>query len=263
MLIEGDKKLDYLKNQTTYFKASVSCLLLLLFIVSSCGDKIDETSLKIDSAEENMSTSPLDLILGEKVLNYEANEIRPDNFKDFLNLKRSDFTDSSDIYDITVIDNLFIALKQKRTYNDAQKYGVIIKLNGEDVVAYEVIYNFDIIDLLRNEEDLYILATQLNNVNDYWTTDRGINLRRMNSNLMTLWMYHNQVDEHPLNAQSIKMTNEGIVLNIDMITGCSMCYNDVDLLINKDGACTKATVNSIQNTSVRLSQDFLNSTFCL
>ena len=100
--------------------------------------------------------NPLDLILGEKILDYKTKEIRPDNFEDFLNLKRGNFTLlKSDIYNVTAIEDSILILTQSKTYLDAQKYSVIVKLNGENVFDYHVIYNSDIIDVLLDKGDIY------------------------------------------------------------------------------------------------------------
>lgn len=245
--------MTYKLDRTTIFLTSL--LLACLFIYSCNRDKnINENLLK-----GNICTSPLDTILGEKILNAETGEIRKDNFKSLLNIKKQELQINSSIYNLKQIDANYFILSQKKNYAEARNFNILIKTDDTIVKSYYVINDFHISDIKKDSANWILLLSDFNQTNTYWKSEQQIKIIKLDADLNHVWNFSKN-SSNPLSGQSLKVNTHNYSINVEVITGCHICYSLAQILLSKDGAFLSVKSIDSQNSEA-LSDADLNLIF--
>lgn len=232
-------------------------LFLFLLVLAACSSKPDSGA----SAQEKQQVNPLDSILGDKLIDKQTNKIRPNNFSELLTITRSDLDRKSELYLVKNIDNNFKILKQKKSYLEARNFNVLFKLETEKISKYIVINDFQIEGAFRNGTELFILTGDLENHNKYWKSDNRIRLIKFDTQLNQLWEYTAETHQFPLRAVGIKKEDNHIVATVEVIKGCSVCTNNLELTFNQKGNCISAAEKSRTHSATELDSAFISETF--
>jgi hypothetical protein len=231
-------------------------LLLACLLIYSCNrDKKNNESL----LKENIQTSPLDTILGEKILNAETGEKRKDNFESLLNMKKQVFQIESSLYNIKQIDANHFILSQKKDYAEARNFNILIKTDDSIVKSYYVTNDFHISDIKQDSGNWILLLSDFYQTNTYWKSKQQIKIIKLDSDFNQVWIFSKN-SSTPLSGQSLKVNTDNYTFDIEVITGCHICFSLARLVLTKDGKFID--VKSIGNqNSQELSDAELNSIF--
>lgn len=231
-------------------------LLLACLLIYSCNrDKNNNESL----LKENIQTSPLDTILGEKILNAETGEKRKDNFESLLNMKKQVLQIESSLYNIKQIDANHFILSQKKDYAEARNFNILIKTDDSIVKSYYVTNDFHISDIKQDSANWIILLSDFYQTNTYWKSEQQIKIIKLDSDFNLLWNFSKN-SSTPLSGQSLEVNTHNYSFNVEVITGCHICYSLAQILLSKDGAFLSVKTIGAQNSKV-LSDEELNLIF--
>jgi len=212
---------------------------------------------------EPTTSNPLDSILGDKLINEEVGEIRKNNFSDLLQLSKDDLLYKSSLYDVSELGEDFFILNQKRFYSEARLFSVLLKVEQENVVNYQVFNDFQIIDKSINSKGLFLLLGNFGNYNKFWKTNNEVLLIRFDHDLNQLWTYTPNSDQLPLEAVKIEFQDDYVIVTVNIITGCHICYNTFDIKIDNQGKCFYAVQIGEQNSSVVLNEETIDKVFII
>lgn len=226
-----------------------------MFFYSCNGGKINTDYPLIDT----LQTSPLDTILGEKILNVETGEKRDDNFKSLLSLKKRQLQIESALYNIQQIDSNHFVLRQKKDYAEARNFNILIKTDDSIVKSYCVFNDFLISDIKQDSTNWILLLSDIYQTNKYWKSEQQIKIIKLDSNFQQVWHFSKN-SSGPLSGQSIKVNTNSYSFNIEVITGCDICYALAQLVLSKDGQVLSVKSIGRQN-SQGLSDAELNLIF--
>lgn len=205
-------------------------LLACQFIYSCNRDKNNNTLL----LKENIQTSLLDTILGEKILNGETGERREDNFESLLKVRKQDFQKESSLYIIKQIGTNHYILSQKKDYAEARNFNILIKTDDSIVKAYFVINDYQISDIKQDSANWILLLSDFYQTNKYWKSEQQIKIIKLDSNFNQMWNFSKNTST-PLLGQSLKVNTDNYSFNVEVITGCHICYTLAQILLSKDG----------------------------
>ena len=232
-------------------------LLLLLVSAVSCSSQ-PETK---NSIVEGFNGNPLDLILGDKMIDEKTKAIRSNNFENLLALTRFDLEKHSELYSLKNLADDFTLLTQKKTYSEARNFDIILKLEKESVSKYFVLNDSRIEGEYQDSSTLYILTGDIENHNVYWKTENKICLLKFDDQLNQFSKYTAKSNLYPLEAVSLRNENNQLIATVEVITGCHICTNTFELKFNETGNCTSAVEIAKTNSNVELDSAFISSTF--
>lgn len=220
------------------------------------------TSCENQSGNEKMKNADyqrgfnLDSIFGEKILNEKTGEIRKDNFNALYRLKKEQLSVKSKIYDINKLsDNLFL-VSQKKNYEKARNFNLLLTTNKFNVSKFLVINDFDIVDVKRDSIHWILLLSDFDQHNKYWKSEQQIKVLKLDENLNEIWSLTRN-SNYPLSGESLRIFNNKYSLKVQLITGCSICYTVAELVLTKNGEVTSVKSIGHQN-STALSDAQLN-----
>jgi hypothetical protein len=231
-------------------------LLLACVFLYSCNHAKNKNE---NLLKENVRISPLDTILGEKVLNTETGEKRVDNFKSLLNIKKQELQFESSLYSIKKINSNHFILSQKKNYSEARNFNILIKTDDSIVKSYFVINDFQISDIKQDSTNWILLLSDFYQTNTYWKSRQQIKIIKLDSNFKQLWDFSKN-SSTPLSGQSLKVNTDNYSFNVEVIIGCHICYTLAQILLSKDGEFLSVKSIGKQNAEA-LSEKELNLIF--
>lgn len=211
-------------------------LIITVFMISCMSKSKDDTTPPVKAQINN----PLDLILGEKLLNESSGDTRQNNFSDFFNISRENLIQESDLYSVTSLDKGFFIINQKRTYLSARSFSVLLKTEDKHIVKYHVMNDFQIIDQFQNDSTLFILYGNFGNYSEYWETNNDIQFTKFDKNLEPKWTYIPKSNQFPLEGIRIEEKNGYTNVIINVMVGCHICSHTYELKIDNHGNCFSA-----------------------
>jgi hypothetical protein len=154
---------------------------LLLFFATS------DVTTELFKPEQEVFKNPLDLILGEKVL--DNGTLRKDNFDSILQIKASFLSDSSEIYKIEQLNaNLFL-LVRKKSYFNTRNYSLFVKIKGNTIVNY-----YSTTDFSANSKNtvlsgnrIYLLSNDFNSGSSNWKSSYMVRLTCFDLDFNEIW----------------------------------------------------------------------------
>lgn len=233
-------------------------ILFLLLMLTACNYETE----KMHSADLHASNlNPLDTILGDKLISTEDNIIRNNNFKSLLNLPGLNLQMESKIYFIDpVADGLFL-IRQKKSYTNARLFSLIVKVENEKISSYYILNDFNVIDFQETNDALILLCSNFNNTCKYWSFENEIKVLKLSSSLKEIWQYTAKSHKYSLDGNKLDLKQGKCNALINIITGCHICFNTIELEIDEVGNCTNVTSKSKTNSTVNIDQFELNEIF--
>lgn len=231
--------------------------LIAIFFIAACSSASQSNS----QIEETKAINPLDKILGDKLVNEKSGEIRQNNFIDFLSISSEDLLRHSDLYEVTPVGAAFYLIHQKKMYTKARTFSAILKVDGENIVKYHVMDDFNIVDYMSHSKGLSILYGNFGNYNEYWKTSNDIQLVRFDNNLNQQWRYAPKSDIFPLKAIEITNQYDYTSATIDLVTGCHVCTNTFVVKIDGLGNCFSAVEIFKTNSSAKIDKQSITKIF--
>lgn len=233
-----------------------SLLLACMFFCSCDCGKNNHDNL----SRENTQTSPLDTIVGEKIINTETGEKRKDNFKSLLKIKKQALQTESSLYNVMKIDRNHFVLSQRKNYAQARNFNILIETNDSIVKSYLVINDFQISDLKQDSTDWILLLSDFYQTNTYWKSERQIKIIKLDKDFNQLWDFSKN-SSTPLSGQSLKVNPDNYSINVEVIRGCHMCFTLAQIVLSKNGELLSVKSIGSQNSEA-LSDAELNLIFC-
>ena len=223
--------------------------ILLISFISSCdapfeADKKAEESYLVDQRklpQENPDTAyqenPLDLVLGDKVINEALSEFRENNYSDFTQVSKKDLGQHSLLYNVASMGDGFFAINQKKQYSHARRFSGILQSGREKVKKYVVVNDFEIIDQQRDTEGMTVLYGNFGNVNTFWKTNNEVRLIRYDHELNEVWRFMPKSDPFPIEGLNIGSHGEQTTIHVNVLVGCHICGYTLKLGIDDSGKC--------------------------
>lgn len=207
------------------------------------------------------SINAFDTILGDKLINVKTGTIRPDNFQNITKVPLENLHTPSKIYNIKMIYNNLFLIQQKKRYDFARNFDLIVKIEKNRIISYFVLNDFKIVDMKKDKEDLLLLCSNFENRNKHWNSVNEIKILKIDQNFNEIWQYSVKGQRYILDANKITNETNNIKFLINVITGCTICYNIVELNIDTNGKCQSVLINELYNDPVPLKQRELDSIF--
>jgi|SRR5690554_1039052 len=231
-------------------------LLACMFIYSCNRDRNNNEDL----LKGNSQKSPLDTILGEKILNAETGEKRKDNFEGLLNIKKQELQIESSLYSIKQIEANHFILSQNKNYSEARNFNILIKTDDSIVKSYYVVNDFHISDIKLDSANWILLLSDFYQTNTYWKSEQQIKIIKLDSDYNQIWHFSKN-SSTPLSGQSLKVNADNYTFDIEVITGCHICYTLAQVVLSKDGRFLSVKSIGKQRSSQELSDAELNLIF--
>jgi hypothetical protein len=210
----------------------------------------------------SIQKSPLDTILGDKILNVETGKLRKDNFKSLLKIRKDQLKIKSALYNLKQLDHHHFVLSQKQKYTDARNFSILVKTNDSFISDYVVFNDFLISDVKRDAASWILLLSDFHQTNNYWKSEQQIKIVKLDSRLKELWSFSKN-SAFPLACQSLTINPDNYSFKIEVITSCHICFSLAELLLTKDGQFssvrTIGTQNSYKLTDEELQQIFIDN----
>jgi len=244
------------------FQGLLSTSLAILvpsLLVTSCSPAIDEHT---EQAEvENVEfVHPLDLILGDKVLDPASGEIRPNNFEDLIGFREQDIASGSVLYNALKVNDSLYILDQTKTYTEARAFSLVLKVKDGLVTDYFGLNDQRVVGWNITTENMTFLSDDSQNHNLHWKPANNLLLIHLDPGFNELWRYTPRPSAFPIRASGLRM-KEGLEVQAEVVTGCSICYSVVELKIDATGTCFLVRDVQRHNSSYLLDQEVLNRIF--
>ena len=208
-----------------------------------------------------LPTAEIDKILGDKVLDFEKQVLRGNNFDDLLGFSRKDLLEESKLYKVKELENEIIRLSQVKLYNEARNFEILLKMNNDTVVDFLVINDEEIRDFQFNNDTIYVL-TQNIDIHKYWKKWNGLNIYAINSDLEFFWKYSSLKDDLSLDAVSFAYQNtQEIVFKVNISIASTEVYDVYHIYLNKTGQFVKSNYVLSINTNRATSDELLERVF--
>ena len=226
-------------------------LSLFVFIVSCSEEQ--------KNSFEEIKWNKLDSVFSDKILYEKTEVIRKNNFEKLLNINVSDLLTVSKLYNTSRIDENYFLLEQNKYYEKARLFNAILKIDSNKVIDYYIINDFEIKDVIVQDENILLISDDFENHNTYWENSKELKIIQLNEKLKENWNYRISYT-NPLEAVSIKVydTHNSYIINV--ITGCHMCYNTVELILNKNGKLVSVKEIDLYNAT-SITNEKLNNIF--
>lgn len=209
--------------------------------------------------EDHEAPSPLDTILGEKILDRTTRKKRNDNFYSLLKIRTKDLQYYSTLYNVKRLDANHFVLTQKKDYAEARNFNILLRANDSMVTNYFVFNDFSISDIKQDEKNWIVLLSDFYQSNEYWQSEQQIKIIKLDSNLREIWQY-NKNASIPLSGKKIRVAQDNYEFEIEVITGCHICYSLAELTLSKDGRFLALKSIGSENAD-RLSETELHEIF--
>lgn len=207
-------------------------IVFIYVLFSSC-----ENETKSMSKNQNIvkKISQLDTILGDKVLNVEADEIRGNNFESLIGIEKSQLLLESELYNIEKFDENHFIIRQKKEYLRARKFDLLLKTNDNEVIDFIAFNDFSISDLKRDSTSWIVLTSDFYQTNIYWKSKQQIRISKLDSDLNEVWSYSRKSNNYLLRGSKVSINQDNYAFEIEVITGCHICFVVAELVLSKDG----------------------------
>jgi len=205
-------------------------------------------AISIESNKFNKTSNELDSIFGDKVIDIERNRIRKNNFENLIGIASDLLCRESVLYNVINESNNYYLLKQKKGYSDARHFNAILKTDNDTVIDFFVFNDFSIIDIVQDGDELLILCDDWDNYNSYWKSKQQVFIIKLDKNFNELWKY--QIDNSSnLQAVGIRAGKESYFYEINVITGCHICYSIAELELSNNGKYKSVKEIGLHNSS--------------
>lgn len=210
----------------------LSSVVVTFVFMSSCQNQKENNSVDASFLENQ---SPLDTILGDKVLNAETGEIRTNNFVNLIGITTKQLELESELYGIEKIDQNHFIIKQKKRYSEARQFDILLKTNENEVTDFIAFNDFLVSDLKRDSLSWILLLSDFHQTNNYWKSKQQIRALKLDSDFNEVWNYTRSSNNFPLNGKTVSIGRDNYSLVIEVITGCHICLVVTEVLLSKSG----------------------------
>ncbi|MBI1286951.1 MAG: hypothetical protein GC178_05170 [Flavobacteriales bacterium] len=231
---------------------------MLLVAFSSCSPKQLNTN---DGTAK--TTNPLDLILGDKLLELGSGEIRENNFQDVLTLSKQNLSDSSSLYDVYTEDSVFYFVNQRKMYSAARLFSMVLKVEGQNVAKFRAVDDFKVADMSSDTKGVTVLFGNFGFYGEHWKTDNEVQLVRFDNNLNEVWRYTPISSRFPMEGLKIFSQDGYTSVWINLITGCHICVNTYEVKVDSLGKCISAIEVDRNNSDVTIRKSLVDEVFQL
>lgn len=236
---------------------------LILITAVGCTNQVDKSETK--SATQTILqevTSPLDLVVGDKIVNAKTGKIRGNNFKSLIGKDEKILLKKSRLYTIDKLDSNLYLIRQNSKYYEARLFNLLIKTRKEKISDYLCINDLAVINIQKDLKNQIILLSDFeHNENIYWKTGNKIKILLIDNNFKELWSYVRKSNNYPLSGKTIDLKKDKYTFHIEVITGCHICLNVVELHLSKTGKFISAKVLEKQNSEKILGDAELRKIF--
>lgn len=234
-------------------------ILVPSLLVTSCSPTVDEHT-GLSEANKEEFVHPLDLILGDKVIDPDSGETRPNNFEDLIGFREQDIASGSVLYDALKINDSLYILDQTKTYTEARAFSLVLKVRDSLVTDYFVLHDQRVVTWHITKEKMTFLCDDSRNHNLHWKSTNNLLLVHLDASFNELWCYTPKPSVHPIRARGLRM-DQDLEVQAEVVTGCSICFSIVELKIDPSGSCSQVHEVRLHNSSHPVEQEMLNSIF--
>jgi hypothetical protein len=246
-----------LERKAKYIILVVHCFIALLYFNCSENKPIESTT----KPKVILSTTKIDKILGDKVLDFDKEELRENNFNDLLGYSRKDLLEESKLYNVKELENEIIRLSQVKLYNEARNFEILLRMDNDTVVDFLVINDERIRDFQFMNDTIFVL-TQNIDIHKYWKKANGLNVYAINSDLEFFWKYSSRKDDLSVDAVSFADQNtQEIVFKVKLSIASTEVYDVYHIYLNKTGEFVKSNYILSINTNRATSDELLERVF--
>lgn len=210
---------------------SFFCIFALCLWLCACGDKKPETQQAIPNSEKN----PIDTIVGDKILHQSTGKIRSNNFSSLIGLDKKYLQRPSLLYEAKEIYPNYFILRQKKNYSLARHFNMLIATDEQKITKFLAFEDFTVVDIKRDSSSWIVLLSDFNQTNAHWKSKQQIRIEKIDADFQKVWEYRRRNDIHLLNGREIISASNEYLFSIEVITGCHICYELVELRLDKNG----------------------------
>lgn len=205
-------------------------IVILSFFYFSCNEQSEGMSQS--KARDHLT---IDDIKGDKILDIHTSKIRTNNFEKIMLLSKDDLLINSKLYNIKKIDSNVFLISQKRNYESARHFNILIQTKENKIKSYRVFNDFSISDIAKIKNGWLLLCSDHNNQNSYWKRTESFYAIKIDENFNEIWKYNSPISELPMQGISIQKIDLNIKFKIHLITICDICYSISELELDSDG----------------------------
>lgn len=230
-------------------------------LLSSCSSPIEDGARQLE-LEQELPDHPLDMIVGDKVLDPITGDIRPNNFKDLIGLPERDVAMATKLYESSKLNDSLYVLTQAKSYTEARAFSLLLKVRDSLVTDYFVLndHRLSYTSIHIDENGLLLLCDDSWNNNLHWKRQDNILVISLDAHFGERWRYAPKPGTYAIMAHSLRKDRD-IVVQAKVITGCTICYNVVELILEENGSCTQVKEVGFHNSSRSVAQEVLNEVF--
>lgn len=207
---------------------------ILLFLTTSDFEE------KESAPKKDICSNPLDLILGEKVL--EDGTLRKDNFDSVLNIKSTFLKDSSKIYKVQELSKDLFLLIRKRTFLNTQNYSFFVKTKEDRIVSYYVVKDFGVSNALVSDKRIYFICDDNNSNSQFRKPGYIVGIACLDSNFKEIWKTFSCSNQYFFYAAGLSLKGADLHAEVEVQRqgSSTMCTDFFDLQLTKSGKSTSS-----------------------
>lgn len=203
--------------------------------------------------------SKLDTILGDKLIEFDSNKIRKNNFESLLNLQIAELNKTSNIYTVKQLNKQFYLIQQIKNYELARKFSLLVKSDGKKIIDFRVFNDLIIQDIKREGDYWIVVLSDYMNRNPHWKTKYQFCVLKLDDAFNEIWSYSKDLDE-PMSVSDLTLLKDEYTIKVNIVTGCEICFVTAKLHLSKKGEYL--TIEPISNTnSIPLTKEALVQKF--
>ena len=212
--------------------------------------------------EQTVGENALDKILGDKLLDVKTGKIRDNNFMDLIGMETHYLAIPSKLYEVEKITEDLYLLKQRKTYTNARRFSALLKISEEQIIQYEIFNDWEVVQFISQEDKTVLLCHNFNHYDSYWTQNQNaMTVLKYDGALQKEWGYKPNDKNLVIEGLGIKLISNRIKVAINIITGCHICTNEIELELDEKGNCKQAKEISKKHSATNFSIKELKNFF--
>lgn len=240
----------------------VFLLLLIPFAFIRCSNdrKRDGTSEKPSQAfQQETIQTPLDTILGDKVLSKNPLKLRRENFHWLIGMSDT-VLQHPRVYKVTSMDSTTYLLQYAKSYLTSRRFFLIVRTKSAKIVDYRL-FNDYLASPPATVSDGYVILSDCYATDGF---DSKINnymmVVKLDRNLKELWRYAPRKSEKAIVGERIE-SGKDLVFNTHINEASTVVYHRFTMKLDKKGKCIDAFETGQSNCNATLNRSLVNAVF--
>jgi hypothetical protein len=228
-------------------------LVLMVLVLAQCSPS---------TKEQTVGENDLDKILGDKLLDVKTGKIRDNNFMDLIGMETHCLAIPSKLYEVEKITEDLYLLKQRKTYTNARRFSILLETNEGQVIQYESLDDWDVVQFASKEGNIVLLCHNFDYYDDYWIRNQNaMTIMEYDNTLQKQWQYEPNNKSLLIEGLGLEVFSNKIKATINIITGCHICTNEIELELDEKGNCKQAKEISKKHSATNFSIKELKNFF--